>query len=542
MRWNDYVESEIEPPKHYEDSVNYNPATVAAFCDWLALREKIELLAADIDQIEFAPDVGAAAYAAVSGLWYFSNIAADGDDSIEMRLDAAYEVFLTETFIERISRKHGRYDADTNRKRNRGRNVPTQAIARAFVCGHGGYNSDGAPVTVPPGMTLHFLSDFDEMLFQSHSFAVLADGPDALSKQQYQAGDTVPNYSFSPENSQVEEALAVQANQHDMPLYFIGDSQWDLCKDGETALCTDPQICNNNEDNTHSCKGVLKSLGAVQNLYFMTCRSRDGAFLSTSTFTLPGESLPFHALGVFADSVETFFSDDSALTGRLRNLEKKNPARMAEILSDEKALKKMTVQSALCLLGEDGIFAYYGMYLNSPERDRAWYDSDNKLKNARKSASSFVAKFTEARSVERMSMLDTLMRRTTPDKQKKVTDFLGYRIPGFQAWLNNHEVYEEILEGARGPIMGGGDFTAYFDKNAVLLSGADSPQRYAHLLQRFAKGLKFDVTLKPATETTRPYEVEAYAGAQPVPPVVQRCLEELILAVHGHKIAVKFVL
>lgn len=539
------------PHNNLEDELAYgSDIGIRAFCGWAAWRHgdsDVELFAQTDptfdscqpgERYELIKNV-------VAPLPTFAACAGDGD-ALWRELVAAYEAYLNDFEVECINLCEGGaslLEPTRQKARLQGTQVPQQLLPQGFVCGHGSYTAGGADVRVPPGMNLHFMVKFDELLGMDHSFVILGDGPAAKSKQTYTGGAPVPNYAFSPEHCDCDVALAVQANVHEMPLYFIGDTSWDAAA-GRSCLCTAPDACNKRADGTHGCKGVLGTLHNVQNLHFMTCRGEESRGLEAKQpRRLPGELFPKHRMKEFFAGLEAGLAPRHSVAVRLADMQCEDPVKLAVRAGNNVVRPKMTVEAGIGLLFAEGLIVYHSMYLKASKEEQGWLDSDEWLLKARMLAEEFIASFSRASSEERALMMSELYIHIDKKNWKKTIAFLGYRIDGFKAWLRNAAFYDEMIEINREAIRLGGKYSAHYANSGVLIdSDRAGGLRDANLLASFSKGLRFSLHLKPPTPSQDAYLVTGRAKDRPLPPSVQEAVVDLIRTMYpGQDFPIEFM-
>ncbi|MEV6682959.1 putative adhesin [Streptomyces erythrochromogenes] len=520
-----------------------------AFCGWVAWHERDRDIEAFVDSAEdFVKLQGTELYDQIAvmlaPLPRFAHLV--GESDFCEGLELAYAEFLVDFEFEWVNVAEG-YASLTEpvkpKFRMRDSRVPHTPVGQAFVCGHGSYVESAQSVRVPPGMTLRFMSRADELLLMWNSFAVLSDGPAAKSYQDYQAGELVPNYHFSPETTDCDAALALQANIRDMPLYFIGDTTWDS-SGADSSLCTQPEKCLATKDGTHVCKGVLATLGQVQQLHFMTCRGRSGDSKAKPTHRLPGESLPLNyaKLGVLGATAN--INSDDGLVRRLKELDCTDPATMAQMLVNPDVQRRLEIISARELFMTDGHIVYYGKYLNSSKKERKWLDSDEELVTAKKLAEEFIEKFTVADSDVRALMLSDLYRlmETAGWNSKTTLSFLAYRIPGFNTWRRNATYYTEMVDCIREPLKVGGHYQGVFANGGLILQDGPGVGAYSRqILKAFAEGMHFSVELKPPKPSQPEYFVMGSVGSHELSQPVKNALTGLIEVVLGKGVQVQYM-
>lgn len=546
MRWARVVQSPLPLADTYDHAIADHHATViGAFCTWACQLDQDHAAAAAAEAADFeqCADPSQLHHLATASISHLSSLSGTAHDEalLRARLGQLYEAFVSNVATEReeIARLYAGEERPTAPWQTRGRKLAgTTAPAAdvAFVCGHGTYDAGEEQVVVPPGMTLHFISRFDEYALATNGMRAITQGGTGASVQKYTSGDRVPNYHLYPETYDCDVAANLQANVQDLPLYFIGDSEWDVGAP-QSALCTAPRRCAaSGEPGTHLCHGILRTLGRVKELFVLACRGRsDTAEDSGTTYRIPGEWLPLSYLGDRVDELRLGLLDGTGLTAALKELECEDPSRLARVSLHGDVRRSIVIPQGRDFLRREGRIAYLGMYLGQSDRERHELDSAPDLKHARRSAQATVDYFIAATSEARAALLEELIAEAgPPEKWGQLLNFLAYRVPGFWTWKRSPAVYHDILEGSRASVRWGGHYTGLFHQRlrAVLLSDAAGGfGAYAEeTLQRFRpSAVTFDVRLVHGS----PYLAAATLGPRPAPRQIQHALAELVRMVCG---------
>lgn len=465
MRWTVYAETWRPTPESLFHALEFRDVeAVCAFCDWLAFwSADLELHARTSDlRVGDADDLAALVDEVAAGA------ALTGD------IESMYAEFRTEVEAHRNFAEPAQEKA---REMLRGSRIPQQAIALAFACGHGCHEAFDGHTTVPDSMNVHFVCDKTEALPMSNAFEVMSLGSAARSRDEYSGGSVIPNYRIYQVESDVVVAAAVQANIHDLPLYFAGDPAWDEAYADSTRLCSAPAVCAGDHENRHSCDGVLRTLGKVKNLYIMVCRGAPGG--EASTYTVPGEMAPIDYIGNYLNSARVHLGDDARVRQDLERMQQKDPKSLAKIVSHSHAEEKISVLCAKDLLEKSGSLAYLAMYCAAPKAEQSTYDTSRTLRTAKRSAAKIVNEFREADSGRRMVILEKLVAEVSdPEEARRVEAFMAGKVPGWPAWRRHPEFHDEILKRNAVSVRAGGVFEAQYTDGVILVS--DAERRYGH--------------------------------------------------------------
>lgn len=540
MHYAALLASGLAPARSYEEALR-QPGTgaVGAFCEWACHFDGDAEAALRTNRTHFKLDADPESLhqqtvELLSHLSFLSGRASE-DADLRTALSELYPVFVQAVEAER-QRVTELYAGERPPAPAPRRSWDTPQIELAFAYGHGAYNANSRTTVVPQGMTLHFVAHFDEYALTTNTLTVIAQGGSAGSVQRYEAGETVPNYNVYPPQSDLHAALPVLANVRDFPLYLIGDREWDLGAP-MSALCTDPDICETYVlQGRHACDGLLATLGHVRNLYVLTCRARsDIPETPGTTYRVPGESVPIAFFCDVLDVVRSPFTDESDVVEELQALEREDPARMARILLNPVIRRKLLVRQCSEFLQREGRIAYLGMYLNLTAQEQQQLDRVGRLRAARESAQVSVDAFIHAPARARAPLLQELLSEArSPEGRNVVTEFLGYRVPGFRTWRNNPADFDEIAAGARAPIEDGGTYTGLYNPRLETLLVSDANGWF----NAYPKGLVAEVRLdgirvRIDLEPAPRYRAAASIGRGRAPQRVQETLQELIRAVRG---------
>ncbi|MCY0932433.1 hypothetical protein OTB20_41095 [Streptomyces sp. H27-H1] len=471
LTWQNYIRyaKELALPSSL-DELARNPFAVAAFVDYLNYTCRLNYDVSRLDFQSLSEDEMKETIQQAVGM-------IDGSENWDPDVVASNIEILVAQFI-----------ADTLQARNDTTVLEglcsLLAAEIAFVAGHGTLDESHSPVSVPEGMTLHFLSDAGENLSTSISLLALAQGEKAKSKQAYASGDSVPNYLLSPEIDDFDTAVIVQANVQDLPLYFVGQ---DPLQSGATMLCTSPIECAALKTR-HECDGVLGQLGHVKNLYFLSCRGIHGR-KNRVTKRAPGEKLPMTYVKSNLGVIATFLSSGSAFAKKLDSLpdEKK-----AILLGNPTAKDKLIVHCANRLVEEKGDIAYYVMYLSSVDADKKRFDGSGFLRKSKKAAIEYISKFIQSDDSDRNALLENL----EPEAWK----FLAERVPGFNTWKSLGPHWDSLMEGNAKTIQriyasGGKAECIVSDDGTVLIYDTNLIDQDPNLASHFSNHFKDSLTL-----------------------------------------------
>ncbi|MFK0239171.1 putative adhesin [Streptomyces vinaceus] len=507
LNWQNYIRFGGEIPASYEEMVQNVPAT-AAFLEYLNYTYALNY---EISQLDFSSlsedDLRILVYQFVSKV---DGVSADASPDSDLFISEAWRLFMF-------------FAADTLEAR-KDPQVYTECtlapIELAFVTGHGAQDKSASHVTVPEGVTLHFLSGSEENLLVSVSLRALTQGENVKSKESFAPGDLVPNYVLSPEEDDYDVASIVQANTEDLPIFFVGQEP---LQSGNTALCTDPEKCAALKTR-HECEGVLARLKNVKNLYFMSCRGILGRN-NRNTTRAPGEKIPIHSIKSAIKGVDVFLSRRSTVAKKLARLSDKDKAIL---LSNSLAKEKLIIFGARELLKSKGDIIYYSMYLASSAADRKRFDSSDTLKKAKNKAIDFIDKFTRSDHSARQSLLDYL-KSTDPSGEK--VKFLAERIPGFDSWRSLGRHWDTLTENNTRVLQlvsgSGGTINCLIVEGAALLYkyGENLLDQDPHLSKYFSNHKKGSILL--AVQKRAGNRVEAAViGEAPHPDVLRTLLHE----------------
>lgn len=530
-------------PETYEEALGSAwPSAVGAFCEWACHLDGDGEAARRAELTDFAgiADPEQLRQLTVELLSPLSLFQDRASDSARMHTapDELYPSFRQAVLAERlqISRLYAAESPSPAAWSEDGDPATAAPVMElAFVCGHGGRTASTPMVRVPQGMTVHFIAQPEDLALTTNALTTIARGGSAGATESYGGGEEIPNYVFAPEESDLDASLSVQANAHDLPLYFIGDKQWDLSAP-ESTLCTDPALCSANGTGRHACRGFLTTLSHVQNLYLLTCRARDDAPEAPAfTYRLPGEWMPFGYLGDNLDSTLGSLMAEPDLLRKLKELECEDPARLARIFSTPQAQSRLLVRQAREFLHSEGRIAYLALYTNLTENEQGQLDAVDSLREARTTAQAKVDAFVQASAHEREDLLEELLSEVEGAKRhKQLMDFLGYRAPSFWTWRKNPADYDGIVAGARPAIHAGGRYSGLYNSRLDVLLIADAAGRFdAYDAQLVAKvrqdGIRMRVVLVPRTK----YVALPALGDRPAPQRVREALEELVRVVRG---------
>ncbi|WP_434447052.1 putative adhesin [Lentzea sp. E54] len=153
-----------------------------------------------------------------------------------------------------------------------------------FLVGHGTMLAEG-PVSVPPGMSVHFYAPPGHSLPFTVVQATLATS--GLEGSLWSAPSTghCPNVLLTAWSAE-EIRVARNAVPHGVRAVFVGDSGYSVPANG-LPLCGRPQDCA--EDMRHSCGGWLDLLGAASELHVLSCLTPLGSAVAPTQWRLANE-------------------------------------------------------------------------------------------------------------------------------------------------------------------------------------------------------------------------------------------------------------
>ncbi|MBA3489422.1 MAG: hypothetical protein H0T78_07735 [Longispora sp.] len=162
-------------------------------------------------------------------------------------------------------------------------------MSEVYVSGHGGYSKDAAWVRVPPGVTVVFYADMDAQAVAAVTRAVLNAG-DITQRQEYHAGDLMPNYGITPPHKDIELAveLASVSSRFKDNVFWVGDKP-PLEGLDQVWMCDGDILCREwrepEEGHAPECSGLFRLFPEATSLHLLACRGEFGK-ASPATFEM----------------------------------------------------------------------------------------------------------------------------------------------------------------------------------------------------------------------------------------------------------------
>ncbi|MFC8953645.1 putative adhesin [Streptomyces sp. NPDC057101] len=386
MQWHQYVIACHGDFPHLSE-VHRSPAHALAFCSWLLAH----------GQIEVTPEEESAAgeeqlLVYIAAAHERAALHLSGDKSVLFQYAAFTEsayAFVREHYALRA----GAGDTGAETAVHVQQPAPVAHAAGishpfAWVDGHGDYVAGSSKCLVPAGMQINFMAYENESALTYNVLKMISRGEAAASHDVYEAGQAVENYQLSPSENPNEMALYWAANTSDAPLYFAGHGPLD----GVASLCHAERPLEQCATE-HRCGGILDVLSGVQRLFFTSCRVLRDDQRDRSTYRLPGEKIPRHAIRRHLEVTVDSIMPRSMTLSKLKKLPDERVALRRGAYPRYDAMLIIDGQKELAKnRDEGGVFAFLAYYEGNPAEQEVLNKSRN-LRRAREEALAYVAEF-----------------------------------------------------------------------------------------------------------------------------------------------------